>query len=203
MIDAYRTVRRTATSRLTRKRSRFIGRIVPVGDVAAARREIAALEREYHDATHHCSAYRVLQGAETIARAEDAGEPAGSAGRPMLQQLESADLVNVLAVVVRYFGGVKLGVGGLIRAYADTIAAALAEAGSVEKAVRNRLLVLFPPETNSGVMKLIHRLRADVERIDFGTTVRVCLSLGPSEVSGFVAALSEVTGGRASWEEVP
>jgi uncharacterized YigZ family protein len=102
------------------KRSRFIGIIAPCHDESGAARLLARLHAEYADASHIAFAYRIKSRRGIVARVFDAGEPSGTAGKPIFQQLEGKDLINVLIAVVRYFGGIKLGAGGLARAYGGT-----------------------------------------------------------------------------------
>jgi len=200
MIDAYRTLAEPAKGRIQRKRSRFLSVVMPVGspeEVDARRTEI---RRAYHDATHHCSAYRLAATPDPIVASDDAGEPHGSAGPPILRRLEEADVLNVLAVVVRYFGGTKLGIGGLIRAYADATEAALASARIVVRRVMTELLIRFPPDVNSGVMATIHQCGADVRDVRFDESAEVRIAISPSTIPSFRAKLREATGDRASAE---
>ena len=201
MIDTYLTIKEPATARITRKKSRFIGLLYPASRKEETETTLAQVKRSYHDATHHCSAYRLMEDSGPAGHADDAGEPAGSAGRPILQQLEAAELVDVLAVVVRYYGGTKLGVGGLIRAYADATKEAIAAATLVEKQQRTRLAILFPPELNSGVMGLIHRHPIEVEQVSYNKEARILVAVPPSLLAQFSQELQEATGARARIEE--
>jgi uncharacterized YigZ family protein len=200
MIDSYRTLADPAKARITRRKSRFLAFLHPVGSPDEIEARIAEIRRSYRDATHHCSAYRLVASPELMAAADDAGEPSGSAGRPILHRLEQADLLNVLAVVVRYFGGTKLGVGGLIRAYADATEAALAEARIVVRRVTVELLIRFPADVNSSVMATIHRCEAQVRDVRYGGAAEVWVTLPPSRVSAFREAIREATGDRAAIE---
>jgi len=201
MIDTYLTVSEPASARITRKKSRFIGLLYPASRKEETEALLAQVKRRYHDATHHCSAYRLLEDTGPAGHADDAGEPAGSAGTPILQQLEAAGLVNVLAVVVRYFGGAKLGVGGLIRAYADATKAAIAAATLVEKKHRTRLSIRFAPELNSRVMSLLHRHPIEIEQVSYNQEARVLVTVPPSLSARFTRELQEATGARAHIEE--
>ncbi len=201
-IDSYRTIAAPVQAKLTRKKSRFVALLYPVSSEEGVKEILDRLRREYHDATHRCYAYRVRTKHGTVARADDAGEPAGSAGPPILQALEGADLYDVLAVVVRYFGGVKLGIGGLIRAYGDATREAIAQARVVEQVERARLVVRFPPAWTSKVMGLIHRFAAEVDGIDYTDTATVALSLRRSVVPEFTARLADITGGRGQVKEI-
>ena len=201
MSDAYLSIKKPSSARLTRKKSRFIGLLYPASSEAEIETILKSVKRTYHDATHHCTACRLTSPSGLIVRTDDAGEPAGSAGGPILQQLETAKLYDVLAVVVRYFGGTKLGMGGLIRAYADATKEAIAAATLVEKQQRTRLAIRFPSEVNSQVMGLIHRHPIEVEQVSYNKDARILVALPPSLLPRFTAELKEATGARARTEE--
>ena len=200
MTDAFHTLARPSAGRVTRSRSRFLAYAFPVSSADEADAHLERLHREHRDASHVCFAYRLCSGDETIEVADDAGEPAGSAGPPILRRLEGADLHDVLVVVVRYFGGTKLGIGGLIRAYGDATAEALASARVVVRRLEVEVDVTFPPEITSGVMAVIHRHRAKIRHIEYDASGTALVALPPSRVATFVDALREVTGARATAE---
>ena len=114
--DTYKSIGAPSEGLFKDNGSRFIARAYPVESEAEIKEIVAALKKEYHDARHHCYAYRLGLDGEPW-RANDDGEPSGSAGRPILGQIDSAGLSDILVVVIRYFGGIKLGIPGLIRAY--------------------------------------------------------------------------------------
>jgi uncharacterized YigZ family protein len=200
MIDSYRTLADPAKGRITRKKSRFLAFLDPVASPDEAEAKIAEARRAHHDAAHHCTAYRLVASPDPIAASDDDGEPSGSAGPPILHRLEEADLFNVLAVVVRYFGGTKLGVGGLIRAYGDATEAALEAARIVVRRVAVGVLIRFPANVNSGVMAAIHRCGAEVRDVRYGESAEIRVRLVPSGISAFRAAIREATGDRATTE---
>lgn len=123
------TIRDSVRTELVISRSRFITELVPAADPDGARNLVAELRTEFPDARHHCSAWIVqVPGEQDREHSSDDGEPSGTAGRPMLDVLRGRELTNVSAVVVRYFGGILLGTGGLVRAYSDSVAQAVDEA---------------------------------------------------------------------------
>ena len=199
-MDAYRTLESPVESRVTRKRSRFLAFVYPIRSLEEIEERRSALRRAYHDATHHCSAYRLLQEGEPLVASDDDGEPSGSAGPPILHHLEGADLLNVLAVVVRYYGGTNLGVGGLIRAYGDAVAEALADGAILERRIERQIRIAYPPEATSGVMGTIHHHNARVVRIEYDDRAMAVVGLPPSRVDAFCAAIEEATGARATVE---
>ncbi len=133
--DSYRTVQRRAEARIEVRRSVFCATVAPVADEADARALVEEARRSHHDARHHCSAF-VLGPDARVERSNDDGEPAGTAGAPMLEVLRGAGLSDVAVVVTRWFGGTLLGAGGLVRAYGDSVREVLPLAG-----VRTRELV--------------------------------------------------------------
>ena len=155
--DTYKSIAEPAGGLFKENGSRFIARAWPVEDEEEVRQIVASLRKEYHDARHHCYAYRLgLDGARW--RASDDGEPSGSAGRPILGQIDSSGLSDVLVTVVRYFGGIKLGVPGLIRAYRTSAADAIAHAQPVEKVAGRWYALHFPYDSLPSVMKLVKDL---------------------------------------------
>jgi uncharacterized YigZ family protein len=143
-------------------RSRFIADLAPAADADAAGDAVAAARREFHAARHHCSAWVLGPDGEQV-RANDDGEPAGTAGAPMLAVLRGAELTDVVAVVTRYFGGTLLGAGGLVRAYGDAVSAALAE---LQRAPRRIVTHLEVRVGHAEGGRLEHLLRHHVSELD-------------------------------------
>lgn len=143
--DARHVPAREGRGEVREKGSRFFAFAAPAGSVADAEAFVARLEREHHDATHVAFAWKIGGASDAVRRASDAGEPAGTAGKPILAAIESSGLVDVAAAVVRYFGGTKLGTGGLVRAYRSAAERALTDAGStvVYDVIRLRVRCAF------------------------------------------------------------
>jgi uncharacterized YigZ family protein len=157
ILDTYRTIPGPAEGLFKDNGSRFISFAYPVETEDEIRGIITELKKKYHDARHHCYAYRLGHLGDTF-RANDDGEPSSSAGRPILGQIDSRGLSDVLVVVVRYFGGIKLGIPGLIRAYKTSTADALDKAGVVEKTAGKRFCIRFGYEAMNSVMKVVKDL---------------------------------------------
>jgi uncharacterized YigZ family protein len=203
IADSYRTVSQPTEARITRTRSRFICHLEPVQDEDGVGATLDAIRKQRHDATHHCFAFRILESDRCRHGVNDDGEPRGSAGEPILRQLEAAKLVNVVAVVTRYFGGAKLGIGGLIRAYGAAAEAAI-ETATVVRRVRHRTLKLdVPQEAGGAVMGLIHRFDGVVQDAEYRERASIVVRLAPSRVPAFTGALQEVTGGQSRWKALP
>lgn len=175
------------------KRSRFLTLIARADSEDEARAVIAAARSEFPDARHHCSAVIIsIPGAHPIERSSDDGEPAGTAGQPMLEALRGSGMECVVAVVVRYFGGIKLGTGGLVRAYSDAVAAALPQVPRV-RAVRRTLFRLALPHTEAGRLESELRARGvDVVGTDFGAS-GVTLTLATAEAAALEDLIATLT----------
>lgn len=201
MTDSYRTIKASSQAKIVRKKSRFISICYHVSSTEEVTALLEGSRRQYHDASHRCYAYRLTADETSIEYSSDAGEPGGSAGMPILQQIRKYNLHDVLVIVVRYFGGTKLGIKGLIQAYGDATAEALTMAKIVSVKQVVKLWVRFPPETSSQIFSLLHRHKAQLEDADYGEEGHVLVAIPASLVSHFTAQLTEATGARAHWEE--
>jgi uncharacterized YigZ family protein len=191
------TIAQPVHSDLLIKKSRFIGCVQAVPDRAAAQAIVARLREEHPGAAHVC--WALLAGGQSAAN--DDGEPGGTAGRPMLEVLRRQDLDGVLATVVRYFGGVKLGAGGLVRAYTDAVAQALLKA---EKTPRRQWIALrcTVPYALEGVVRR-ELQQAGAQHIDVrhGDTVEFDFSVVDSEAPALIARLNEAGQGTLAWRD--
>lgn len=178
-------------------RSRFICTLYRVATDAEARERISAHRKANWDATHNCTAYILDEG--QAARSNDDGEPAGTAGVPMLEVLRGRDLTDVLAVVTRHFGGVKLGAGGLVRAYGAAVSAAIDAAGTVALANWQRLSVRVDYGL-AGSLEGLLRLREDVRLVNVAFGAEVVFDLGCADVELLVDWLASQSAGAAEVE---
>ena len=167
--DAYKSIAARSEGLFKDNGSRFIAFAFPVETPDQVKDIVDSLKKEYHDARHHCYAYRLGYLGDTF-RANDDGEPSGSAGRPILGQIDSLGLSDVLVVVVRYFGGIKLGIPGLIRAYKTSTADALAAATVIEKVAGKNFRLDFDYMSMNAVMKVLKDMGLPQEGQDFGAT---------------------------------
>lgn len=129
----FQTIQNNAVAEIIEKKSRFIAHVFYVESVIEAEKRIEDIRKQYKDARHNCYAYRVIEQEQTISKSSDDGEPSGTAGAPMLGILEKNNLSNVVVIVTRYFGGILLGTGGLVRAYSDATLTALKQENWIEK----------------------------------------------------------------------
>ncbi len=165
-MDTYRTIATAGEAVFTEKRSRFLAFAHHVETAEEAKTIVAALKKKYYDARHVCWAYALgNDGGET--RSNDDGEPSGTAGRPILGQLRSADVTQTLVAVVRYFGGVKLGTGGLVVAYKTAASLALEAAVIEERSIEVLLKVFAPFEETDRCLRLARNLGAEVKNQEY------------------------------------
>lgn len=199
--DTFRTVARAAEVETKVLGSRFIGRAWPVASERAASDLLDRLRRAEHRATHHCSAFRLGPDGR-LCRAHDDGEPSGTAGLPILRQIDAAGLTDVLVVVTRYYGGTKLGTGGLVRAYGESARLALDAAGARDVIVRRLLTVRFDYADTAAVLHTLGRFDARTEATRYTDVTEVDVAVRASEAEALGAALSDALGGRA-WRVEP
>ncbi|NDZ13698.1 IMPACT family protein [Variovorax sp. WS11] len=183
-------------SELLIKKSRFIGCVQPVADRAAAQAIVDALRSAHPGAAHVC--WALMAGGQSAAN--DDGEPGGTAGRPMLEVLRHHALEGVLATVVRYFGGVKLGAGGLVRAYTDSIAQALLGATLVPLVKHCWLQCAVPYALEGVVRREMATAGATLREVRHESLVHFALSLPETAVAGFIATIDDAAQGRAVWQ---
>jgi len=185
--DHYRTLAARAEHRIKVERSEFLGIAFPVASEEAFFAELHAIEKKTFDATHHCWAFRLF--AEERARSSDAGEPSGTAGKPILSSL--GDLYDVGVVVVRWYGGVKLGTGGLSRAYREAAAATLRDAPTVTRYVYERVRVIVPFEAMGTAYRLVNAPDVVLVGERFGEVNEFEFDVRESMVEQFMRTLRE------------
>ncbi len=161
MNDTYQTIKTKSVGQITEKRSKFLAFAHPVESPEEVKSIVDECRKEFHDARHVCWAYMLGAQGEQF-RSNDDGEPSGTAGKPILGQIKSHELTNILVLVVRYFGGIKLGSSGLIVAYKEAAAEALANATIIEKTVNGQLSFSYEYPMMNSVMKIIKELEPQI-----------------------------------------
>ncbi len=195
--DSYKTLIAPAIVELKEKGSRFIAQAAPAADKEEAENIIAHISKKYHDATHNCFAYRIGPGAE-ISRYNDDGEPSGTAGKPILQAIIGRGVTNVVVVVTRYFGGTKLGTGGLIRAYGGVAAQALADARIETRYLKKTIQLGCSYSDINVVMKAVEKFDGDIRNSEYGATVEMLLQVRVVKTEPFVQFVIDQTAGRVT-----
>jgi len=175
---------------LIEKHSRFIGIGYPCQSLDAFKRCKADLEKEFPDASHITFAYKFFEQGQLQQRFSDAGEPSGTAGKPILMHIEGQDLINIAIFVVRYFGGIKLGAGGLVRAYGNTAKQLLLEAEVVEHVPLVNLELTLPYSEQNRLDYLTRKHKAVILDREFSEDLRVRLSLPEAEKAEFLESLT-------------
>lgn len=194
MAESYRIIKSPTEGFYKEKGSKFIGFAYQVNSLDEVKEKLEMLKKEYYDARHHCYAYLIRDGIHQLIRANDDGEPNHSAGDPILGQIRSFDLSNTLVVVVRYFGGTKLGVSGLINAYKTAAEDALQKAEIEVVEIKQSFQVTYEYEKTSDVMRIVNDFGVEITNQEF---LEICTLYGRIEPEKFEAlkdklALAEV-----------
>lgn len=193
MKDAYYTLAEPAKGFYKEKGSKFIAHLAPIESEEEALLFLEDIKKQYYDARHHCYAWLLDPEGETF-RANDDGEPAHSAGTPIYNQLRSSEVTEVMAIVVRYFGGTKLGVSGLIRAYKAATADALENATRKEVILTQPVSLHFSYELMSVVMRTVKAQNLNVTEQDFRESCRLVLAVRLSEIERVKNTFDEIYG---------
>ena len=192
VMDTFLTIKQPSEGYYTEKRSKFLAFAFPVSSVDEIKAKVAEYQKKYYDARHVCYAYMI--GPErTVFRANDNGEPSGTAGKPILGQINSNSLTDILIIVVRYFGGVKLGTGGLIVAYRLAAADAIANAEIIEKKVEFSVSFSFEYPYMNDVMRIVKEENPTVVSQNFDNDCTMTLRIRKDSMPKLRARLEKVT----------
>jgi uncharacterized YigZ family protein len=191
MEDTYLTLAGESESLYKEKGSKFLGFAFPVSDEDDIKEKLDALRKKYYDARHHCYAYMLGRDQEQF-RANDDGEPNHSAGDPILGQIRSNNLTNVLIVVIRYFGGTKLGVGGLISAYKTAAAEAIDANEIITEIVTKTIKFTFDYLDMNDVMRLIKDYDLDIKSQDFDNTCKMAVKVREANFEQVMEKLKDI-----------
>ena len=195
ILDSYKSIAAPSEGLFKDNGSRFIARAYPVETEEEVKEIVASLKKEFYDARHHVYAYRLGYKGDRF-RANDDGEPSGSSGRPVLGQIDSNGLSDILVVVIRYFGGIKLGIPGLIRAYKTSTADAIANAEIVEKIASRMYRVSFGYMGMNSVMKVFKDMGLEQKNQKFDMECTLDTSVRLSLVDTFLERMGDVEGCR-------
>lgn len=191
-IDSYRTITALSEGTYSEKRSKFLAFAIPVRSAEEVKQIVAEYQKKYYDARHVCYAY--MLGAERAEfRANDNGEPSGTAGKPILGQINSNELTDILIIVVRYFGGVKLGTSGLIVAYRLAAAEAIAAAEIIEKTVDEEIIFYFEYPFMNDVMRIVKEEAPDIVSQGYDNDCSMTLRIRKASMPKLKARLEKVS----------
>ncbi len=193
--DSYLVLNSRATAEIKVKGSRFIAIAVPVSSVEEAEVELTAIKKRDYDATHHCSAFKIGRSG-TVFRYSDDGEPNSSAGLPIFRQIDSRLLTDTLVVVVRYYGGTKLGTGGLVRAYGEAAGAALDQATIAEIIPRTLVALEYAYDDTSPSMHAIGQFDVIIKETTYSEQTCMILAVRSAQILEFEQAIIEALSGR-------
>lgn len=194
-MKPYKSVKQCSEAEYTVNRSRFIGRCFPVESEEVALCLLGDIRKKHWDATHNCFAYRI--GENAAARFSDDGEPGGTAGKPIMDVLTGRGLTNVLCVVTRYFGGILLGAGGLVRAYSKSAAEAVAKAGVVSY-LPGTILDIPMDYSRYGALEGFIRANAEVRNVAFAQNVVITVAVEDTNLLKFMKEVTERSDGRCT-----
>ncbi len=199
-MDSYKTIEGGAEAVFKDKSSKFLAYAWPVEDEGRVKEYLDALRKKYYDATHHCYAWRMGPHGEHF-RTNDDGEPSGTAGKPILGQILSCGLTNILIVVVRYFGGTKLGVPGLINAYRESAREVLENCRIVERTVDVHFTLRFAYPAMNGVMRVVKEVNPNVLEQSFDNVCIMRLSIREGEAGRLQTKLEKTEGVEVDRED--
>ena len=201
-MDSYKTISKPTEGYITEQRSKFISYAIPVRTPEEVKEQVDALRKQYYDARHVCWAY--MLGHERITfRANDDGEPSSTAGKPILGVINSNELTDILIVVIRYFGGVKLGTSGLIVAYRAAAQDAVDNAEIIEKTVDEDISIVFEYPFLNGIMKIIKEDNPQIISQEFEMDCEMTLRIRQGDAEKLKARLLKVESTRIVSEENP
>ena len=199
--DTYKTITDIAEGIYTEKRSKFIAIAIPVRTIEEIKQHLDAYQKKYYDARHVCYAYMLGHERKDF-RANDNGEPSGTAGKPILGQINSNELTDILIIVVRYFGGIKLGTSGLIVAYRTAAAQAIAEATIIEKTVDQDVKIIFEYPFMNDVMRIVKEEAPEILELSYDMDCIMRLRIRKSLMPRLHARLEKVETLRFPDEDV-
>ena len=193
MDDSYKTIEKIAEGYITERKSKFISYILPIESEEEVKEILDEYRKKYYNARHVCWAYMLGHAREDY-RSNDDGEPSGTAGRPILGQINSYELTNVLILVVRYFGGTLLGTGGLVRAYKEAAAAAIENATIVEKTMDDAFVLKFEYPLLNEVMRVLNQFEEAKWTQNFTETCEMEVKIRQSQYEELVNSFSSIYG---------
>ena len=193
MSDLYKTIRAASEGYYTEKRSRFLSFAIPVRTLEEVKAQVEACRKKYYDARHVCWAY-MLGADRTTFRANDDGEPSSTAGKPILGQINSFELTDILVIVVRYFGGIKLGTSGLIVAYRSAAAEAIAAAEVEERTVDAECTVVFEYPFLNDIMRVVKEMQPAIVSQTFEANCEMTLRIRQSQEEALKKRLLMIEG---------
>jgi uncharacterized YigZ family protein len=194
--DSFQTIAVPCEAELKEKGSRFIAYAAPISQREESEQIIERIRKKFFDATHHCFAHRIGVGADEATRVNDDGEPSGSAGKPIMAVIQGRELTNIVVVVTRYFGGTKLGIGGLVRAYGGVTAQLFNNAQIITGFLMTDVSVECSYHQLSAILKTIEHYGAVIKNSSYKETVKLSVVIRRRNAESFVQSVIESTSGQ-------
>lgn len=196
ITDEFYTIKDKKKSEIKVKGSTFIGSACPIESREHAEQFLASIQKKYFDATHHCYAYRAGIESNLSFRYHDDGEPSGTAGKPIYQVITGRKLTNLIIVATRYYGGTKLGTGGLARAYSDCAVDVITYCDIIKRIIYKNVRVQFPYDETSVVMRQIDLFEAKITETKYDIQTEMMISIRAGETERFCSQLVDLTRGK-------
>ncbi len=193
-MNEFKTIKEKVTGEIVEKKSKFIANIYPVNTVKEAEDIIKKMKKTYHDARHNCFAYSIVEDEKQINKFSDDGEPSGTAGAPMLSILNNNNLCNVLVIVTRYFGGILLGTGGLVRAYSNATLQALENAEYINKILGYTIEVVMDYENLQYFKYYCEKKDINIVKMEYLEKIKCIIEVAEEEKKEFVSEKIEKNG---------
>ena len=199
----YKTIKENSQFEIEKiKGSRFIGTLIKVSSRDEAERELEAIRKKNYNATHNCFAYIIGTEVDQISRFGDDGEMSGTAGKPMMLVMDSSEITNVLLIVTRYYGGTKLGTGGLVKAYTNSAKETLAHSRIIDVEIKEELEFSYIYDSTSMVMNLINRYEANVIEEKYGDNANMRIKINKGFKQYFIDEMFDKSSGKIKVTEV-
>ena len=200
-MNEFFTIKQEVSAEISEKKSKFIANIIPVENKEEAEAVIQKIKKMYHDARHNCSAYRVIEGNLVIEKSSDDGEPSGTAGAPMLSILQKNNLCNVVIIVTRYFGGILLGTGGLVRAYSEVTAKAIDNVEVIEKVKGVKMEITIDYSEYEKFKYYCQKHKINIENIAYKENIVCDITLEESKKDKLLADFETKKINLEDWKE--
>ena len=190
-MDNFYTIQEENTSVLTEKKSKFIAHILFIENKTDAINKIEKIRKKYFDAKHNCYAYRIIENNNLLQQASDDGEPSGTAGLPMLQILQKNNLCNILVVITRYFGGILLGTGGLVRAYSQSTKDVIDKSKKIEMTKGRELVIELDYNTFNFLQYFCKKNKVLIDKVEYSTNIVCKIIAENSKIDEIIKVLKE------------
>lgn len=190
-MDQFKTVKKKVETQIIEKKSKFIATIFPVNSKQEAEDKIKQVKKQYYDARHNCYAYRVIEEEKVLEKCSDDGEPSGTAGSPMLAILKNKELMNMVVIVTRYFGGILLGTGGLVRAYSEATIKSIMQAEILKKEIGEIIEIIVDYNKIEEIKYYCRKNKIAIQNEIYADNVKIQIEMSKSRKEKIIKELDE------------